>query len=96
MIAFIGGTVCRPRLLARVQRFLLLWSDQPIDFLPGLLPDFLDLFLLLPRRERRILAHSLDLRMSVAFNRVMLFHYRLADASLPPAGLLPGPAARRS
>ncbi len=73
-----------------MQRTQLLGRDQRVHFLLRLLPDFPDLLLFLPRRERRIFAHPFDLRMSVALNGVAPFYHRLADAGLLPAGLLAG------
>ena len=65
-------TVRSPGFLARLQRLLLIGSDQRVEFLLGLLPDFPYLLLFLLRSQRRVLAHCRDLRVRVEFNRVAL------------------------
>ena len=47
-------TAAVARLLARLQRFLLLRSNEPFRLLVRLLADLLDLFFLLLRGQRRV------------------------------------------
>jgi hypothetical protein len=54
---------------------LLFGSDERIHLLLGLLADFPRLLLFLLRRKRRVFAHARHLRVSVHFNRVVLFHH---------------------
>src|SRR5215471_9672172 len=69
-------------LLASVQGFLLLGSDQAVDLLLGRLVNLLYLFLLLLRRQRRVLTHRCDLRAGLALNGMHLLHHGAVDAGL--------------
>src|SRR5580698_667471 len=80
-------------LLARLQGFLLVGSHQALTFLHGLLADFSRLLLLLLRREGRVGADGFDFGTGLARDGSDLFHYRLFNAGLLPAGFS---AARRT
>jgi hypothetical protein len=78
-------------LLARSQRFLLFGRDQGFHLLATLLAKVFRLLMLLLWRQRRIGADGLDLRTGLALNRPALFHDRLFNAGLLPAGIVAAP-----
>ena len=83
-----GRVRCRSLLLAGFQRLLLLGSNHALNLLARLLMKLPNFFVLLLRRERRVITHGLYFRPSVLLDLPALFHDRFRNSSLLPAGLL--------
>jgi hypothetical protein len=61
MMPFVGPPVSPPLLLAGTYSALLFRSNDCVNFLLFLLPNFVRLLLLLLRRQRRVFAHCCNL-----------------------------------
>ena len=71
------GRVCRcPLVLARLQRLLLLRSNQACNLLLGLLMKLTNLLALLLRRKPRIVTDGLNFRLRALLNLPALLHSR--------------------